>query len=59
MFFLPPYHRFRNRHKNQFYGKFENRGPLMIMGPIDWIKKYEVAELKAWKDFFDLGDSIE
>ena len=31
----------------------------MIMGPVDWIKKYEYAELKAWRDCFDGGDSIE
>ena len=31
----------------------------MIMGPGDWIKKYEDAELKSWEDFFDRGDSIE
>ena len=24
----------------------------MIMGPTDWIKKYEDVELKAWHDFF-------
>jgi hypothetical protein len=59
MVFLPPDHRFRNHHKNQFDGKYENRGPPMIMGPYDWLKKYEYVELKAWKDFFDGGDSIE
>jgi hypothetical protein len=31
----------------------------MIMGPTDWLKKYEDVELKAWQDFFDGGDSIE
>ena len=31
----------------------------MIMGPGDWLKKYEDVELKAWEDFFDWGDSIE
>jgi hypothetical protein len=31
----------------------------MIMGPGDWIKKYEYVELKSWEDFFDQGDSIE
>jgi hypothetical protein len=31
----------------------------MIMGPSDWIKKYEDDELKGWEDFFDGGDSIE
>ena len=58
-FFLPPYHNFRSRHKHQFDGKFENRGAPMIMDPSDWIKKYEDAELKAWEDFFDWGDSIK
>jgi hypothetical protein len=57
--FLPPEHRFRNFHKNQFDGKVENRGPPMIMGPTNWIKKYKDAELKSWKDFFYGGDSIE
>jgi hypothetical protein len=37
MVFLLPDHRFRNRHKNQFDGKFENRGPPMIMGPMDCV----------------------
>ena len=31
----------------------------MIMGPSDWIKKYEDAEMKALEDFFDRVDSIE
>jgi hypothetical protein len=31
----------------------------MIMGPTDWIKKYEDVELKGLEDFFDRGDSIE
>jgi hypothetical protein len=47
MVFLPPDHRFRNYHKNQFDGKVENIGPPMIMGPTDWLKKYENDELKA------------
>ena len=59
MVFLPPDHKFRNRLKNQFDGKVENRGPPMIMGLGDWIKKYEDVELKGWEDFFDRGDSIE
>jgi hypothetical protein len=59
MVFLPPYHKFINRLKNQFDGKGENKCPPMIMGPCDWIKKYEDVELKAWEDFFDRGDSIE
>jgi hypothetical protein len=45
--------------KNEFDGKVENKCPFMIMGPGDFLKKYEDAELKAWKDFFDRGDSIE
>jgi hypothetical protein len=52
MVFLPTYHKFRNCLKNQFDGKVENRGPPMIMGPGDWIKKYEDVELKGWEDFF-------
>lgn len=51
--FLPLDHRFRNCLKNQFDGKVENRGPPMIMGPSDWFKMYEDAELKDWEDFFD------
>lgn len=31
----------------------------MIMGPDDWLKKYEDAESKAWEEFFDQGDWIE
>jgi hypothetical protein len=31
----------------------------MIMGPGDWIKKYEDVELKGWEDFFNRDDSIE
>jgi hypothetical protein len=31
----------------------------MIMGPTDWLKKYEDDELKYWKDVFDGVDSIE
>jgi hypothetical protein len=46
--FLPPNHSFRNHRKNQFDGKVENRGPPMIMGPTDYLKKYEDVELKAW-----------
>jgi hypothetical protein len=53
MVFLPTDHKFRNRLKNQFDGKVENRGPPMIMGPGDWLKKYEDVELKSWEDFFD------
>jgi hypothetical protein len=59
MVFLPTDHKFRNRLKNQFDGKVENRGPPMIMGQGDWIKKYEDVELKGWEDFFDRGDSIQ
>jgi hypothetical protein len=59
MVFLPLDHRSRNLHKNQVDGKVENRGPAMIMGPVDLLKKYENVELKAWHDFFDGGDSIE
>jgi hypothetical protein len=55
MVFLPLDHKFRNRLKNQFDGKVENRGPPMIMGLGDWIKKYEYVELKAWEDFFLTG----
>ena len=59
MFFLPLDHRFRNHHKNPFDGKFENRGPPLILGPGDWLKKYEDAKSKAWEDFFDQGYSIQ
>jgi hypothetical protein len=59
MVFLLTDHKFINRLKKQFDGKVENRGPPMIMGLGDWIKKYEDAKLKAWEDFFDQGDSIE
>ena len=59
MIFLPTDHKFRNHLKNQFDEKVENRGPPMIMGPGDWIKKYEDVELKDWEYFFDRGDSIE
>jgi hypothetical protein len=59
MVFLPTDHKFRNLLKNQFDGKVENRGPPMIIGPGDWIKKYEDVELKGWEDFFDRGDLIE
>jgi hypothetical protein len=59
MVFLPTYHNFRNHLKNHFDGKVENRGPPMIMGPGDWLKKYEDDELKSWEDFFDCGDSFE
>ena len=58
MVFLPTNHKFRNR-KNQIDGKVENISPPMIMGPGDWLKKYEDVELKAWQDVFDGGDSIE
>jgi hypothetical protein len=58
MGFLPTDHKFRNRLRNQFDRKVENR-VAMIMGPVDWIKKYEDVELKGWEDFFDQGDSIE
>ena len=51
--FLPPDHRFRDRQKNQFDGKVENRGPPLILGPDDWLKNYEDAKSKDWKDFFD------
>ena len=37
--FLPPDHRFRDRQKNQFHGKVENRGPPLSMGPCDLLKK--------------------
>ena len=57
--FLSPDHKFRNHLKNQFDGKVENTGPPMIVDPGDWLKKYEYAELKAWEDFFDRGNSIE
>jgi hypothetical protein len=59
MVFLPTDHNFRNCRNNQFDGKVENRGPPMIMGLSDWIKKYEDVELKVWEDFFDQSDSIE
>ena len=49
--FLPPYHKFRNSLKNQFDGKVENRGPPLIMGLGDWIKKYEYVEFKYWEVF--------
>jgi hypothetical protein len=52
-FFLPPDHKFRNHLKNQFDGKVENRGPPLIMGPGDLLKKYEDTELKAWEYLFD------
>ena len=55
MVFIPPDHKFRNRMKNQFDGNFEKRIPPMIMGPDDWLKKYEDVELKAWEDFVDRG----
>ena len=35
MVFLPPDHRFRDRKKDQFDGKVENRGPPLILGPGD------------------------
>ena len=31
----------------------------MIMGPVDWLKKYEDVELKAWQYFFDGGDLLK
>ena len=57
--FLPLDHRFIDRQKNQFDGKVENRGPPLILGPSDWLKKYEDAKSKAWEDFFDQGYSIQ
>jgi len=59
MVFLPLDHRFRSLDKNQFDGNVENRGPPMIMGLDDWLKKYEDVELKVWQYFFYGGDSIE
>ena len=55
MVILPPDHKFRNHLENQFDGKFENRGPPMIMCPGDWLKKCEDVELKSWEDFFLTG----
>ena len=57
--FLPPNHRFRGHQKNQFDGKVENRGPPLILGPDDWLNKYEDAKSKAWEDFFDQVYSIQ
>jgi hypothetical protein len=57
--FLPPYHRLRDHQKNQFDGKFENRGPSLILGPGDWTKKYEDAKSKSWKDCFHKSYSIQ
>ena len=51
-FFLPPDHRFRGLQKNQFDGKVENRSPPLILGIVDWFKKYEDTKSKAWEDFF-------
>ena len=31
----------------------------MILGPGDYLKKYEDAKSKAWEDFFDQGYSIQ
>ena len=31
----------------------------MILGPGDWLKKYEDAKSKAWEDFFYQGYSIQ
>ena len=59
MIFLPPYHKFINCTKNGFDGKLENRSPPMIVGPGDWLKRYEDVELKSWKDVFNWGDSVE
>ena len=57
--FLPPDHKLRNSLKNQFDGKIENRPPPKVMSPVDWIKRYEDAELKSWNDFFLHDHSIE
>jgi hypothetical protein len=48
MVFLPTDNKFRNRLKNQFDGKVENRGPPMIMGPGNWNKNDEDVEFKGW-----------
>ena len=57
--FLLPNHKFRNRLQNQIDGKVENRGPPMIMGPGDWLKKYDYVELKSWEDSFNRGNLIK
>ena len=57
--FLPLDHRFRDRQNNQFDRKVENKGPPLILGAVDWLKKYEDAKSKAWEDFFDQGYSIQ
>ena len=59
MGFLATDHKFRTWLKNQFDENIESRGPPKVIGPADWLQKYEYAEQKIREHLLFQDPSIQ